>query len=287
MASFQKLFNLHKKFQDIILYQHPCIPCSYCSKLMYPSETRWINYDPTFSYPLQESFPNVSLQFYSNDLILSRIAVCCSCLKPFTRQHPSKVDPIPNEIQNIPMYNRIYLSPVHLNCSLGHTPNSNPYITYRHIQGSFGYSRNINAFALYTGVVGAILSNGERNSWYHPSLLNASRWLRKNNKFFQPYEHYFNRGTATGPPLIILTATIIESDEDSNSHISNFTVRNNAEPQDIVISGEDFDMKIHNEDYRYERLMAGFMTSDMSETQLPIPFTDNSLETLIFPIYFL
>ncbi|CAB5185793.1 unnamed protein product [Rhizophagus irregularis] len=35
-----KLSNLHKKFQDIILYQHPCIPCSYCSKLMYPSETR-------------------------------------------------------------------------------------------------------------------------------------------------------------------------------------------------------------------------------------------------------
>src|SRR5256885_3598609 len=34
----KKLFNLHKKFQDIILYQHPYIPCSYCSKLMYPSE---------------------------------------------------------------------------------------------------------------------------------------------------------------------------------------------------------------------------------------------------------
>src|ERR1700761_9456998 len=46
----KKLSNLHKKFQDVILYQHPCIPCGYCSKLMYPSETRWTHYDPTFSY---------------------------------------------------------------------------------------------------------------------------------------------------------------------------------------------------------------------------------------------
>jgi len=81
----RKLFNLHKKFQDTILYQHPCIPCSYCSKLMYPSETRWLNYDSTLLYPLNESFPNVPLQFHPNDLTLSRVAVCYSCLKPSTR----------------------------------------------------------------------------------------------------------------------------------------------------------------------------------------------------------
>ena len=281
----KKLSNLHKRFQDVILYQHPCIPCSYCSRLMYPSETRWLCYDPTFSYPLRESFPSVPLQFHPNDSTLSRIAICCSCSKPSTRRHPPKVDPIPDDIQNVPMYNRIYLSPVHLNCSLGRIPNSNPYTNYRHIQGSFGYSRNINAFALYTGTVGAILSNGERNSWYHPSLLNASKWLRENNKFFQPYEHYFNRGTTTGPPLIIPTATLAESDEDSYNHTTNSTIRSTG-PQDIVISGEDFDIEIHNEDYRYERLMAGFMTSDTNETQLPISFSDSSLEALIFPDLF-
>ena len=278
----KKLFNLHKKFQDQILYQHPCIPCSYCSRLMYPSETRWMHYDPTFLYPLNESFPDTLLQFHPNDPIPSRIAVCCSCLKPSTRRHPPKVDPIPEEIQNVPMYNRIYLSPVHLNCSLGRTPNSNPYTTYRHLQGSFGYSRNINAFALYTGTVGAILSNGERNSWYHPSLLNASRWLRENNEFFKPYKHYFNRGTINGPPLIIPTATISEFNENS---YRNSIIRNTG-PQDIVVSGDDFDTEIHNEDYRYERLMAGFMTTDMNETQLPISFSDNSLEALIFPDLF-
>ena len=118
----KKLSNLHKRFQDVILYQHPCIPCSYCSRLMYPSETRWLCYDPTFSYPLRESFPSVPLQFHPNDSTLSRIAICCSCLKPSTRRHPPKVDPIPDDIQNVPMYNRIYLSPVHLNCSLGRIP---------------------------------------------------------------------------------------------------------------------------------------------------------------------
>ncbi|RIA90931.1 hypothetical protein C1645_822680 [Glomus cerebriforme] len=96
--------------------------------------------------------------------------------------------------------------------------NSNPYTNYRHIQGSFGYSQNINAFALYTGTVGAILSNDERNSWYHPSLLNASKWLCKNNRLLQFYEHYFNRWTPTGPPLIIPTATLVESDENSSNH---------------------------------------------------------------------
>ena len=221
-----------------------------------------------------------------NNSILSRIAVCYSCLKPSTRCYLPKVDPIPDEIQNVPMYNRIYLSPVHLNCSLGRTPNSNPYTTYRHIKGSFGYSRNINAFALYTGTIRAILSNGKRNSWYHPSLINASKWLRENNKFFQPYEHYYNRGTTIGPPLIIPTATIVESDESShNYHITNSIIRNTGS-QDIVISGEDFDVEVHNEDYRYERLMAGFMTSDMNETQLPISFSDSSLEALIYPDLF-
>lgn len=43
-------------------------------------------------------------------------------------------------------------------------------------------------------------------------------------------------------------------------------------PQDIIISGEDFDPKIHNEDYHYNHLMAVFMTSDMNETQLPLFF---------------
>ncbi|CAB4440740.1 unnamed protein product [Rhizophagus irregularis] len=290
--SFGEFFTSSTNLQNVNSNHQRAPPNPYTStnflstsllfKINVPSETRWIQYDSTISYPLRESFPDISLQFHPNNLIPSRIAVCCSCLKPSTRRYPPKVEPIPDDIQNVPMYNRIYLSPIHLNCSLGRTPNSNPYTNYRHMRGSFGYSRNINAFALYTGTVGAILSNGERNNWYHPSLLNASKWLRENNEFFKPYEYYFNRGTINGPPLIIPTATISEFNENS---YRNSTIRNTG-PQDIVISGDDFDTEIHNEDYRYERLMAGFMTSDMNETQLPISFSDSSLEALIFPDLF-
>ncbi len=183
------------------------------------------------------------------------------------------------------MYNRIYLSSVHLNCSLGKTPNSNYYTTYSHIKGSFGLSRNINAFALYTGTIGAILSNNKKKTWYHSTLNDASRWLRENNKYFHPYTRYYNRGNILGPPVIILTATIV-SDEETSDNPSSTNITISIGPQDIVISNEDFDPEIHNEDYHYEHLMASFMTFNTNETQLPLSFSDSSLETLIFPDLF-
>ena len=250
---------------------------------MYSIEARWIVYDPNYIYPLQESFPDIPLHFHPNDSILKKVAICVSCQKPLTRRHPPKINKVPIEIQRVPLYNRIYLSPVHLNCSLGRTPNSNYYTTYRHMQGSFGFSRNINAFALYTGTVGAILSNSKKNSWYHSTLNNASCWLRENNKYFQSYTHYYNRRSILDPPIIIPTATV---DEEILDNSYNAKTIDPIRPQDIVISNEDFDPEIHNEDYHYKRLMAGFMTSDTNETQLPISFSDSSLKALIFPDLF-
>ena len=106
---------------------------------MYPNETRWIKYDPLLIYPLQKFFPDTSLQFHPNDLLPTRIARCASCLKSSTRCHSPKTDKIPKEIQKIPMYNRIYLSLVHLNYSLERAPNSNYYTTYRYMKGSFSF----------------------------------------------------------------------------------------------------------------------------------------------------
>src|SRR6266498_315464 len=123
------------------------------------------------------------------------------------------------------MYNRIYLSPVHLNCSLERIPNSNYYTTYRYMKGSFGLSRNINAFALYTDTIGAILSNNEKKTWYHSTLNDASRWLQENNKYFHPYTRYYNRGNILGPPVIIPTATIVSDEETSDNPFStNITI---------------------------------------------------------------
>ncbi|RGB21438.1 hypothetical protein C1646_778027, partial [Rhizophagus diaphanus] len=65
-------------------------------------------------------------------------------------RNPPNYDPIPIEIQNIPSYHRIYLSPVHLSCSLGRSSDSNNYTTYRHLEGSIGLSKNIHALSLYS-----------------------------------------------------------------------------------------------------------------------------------------
>ena len=107
---------------------------------MYPNETRWIKYDSLLIYPLQKFFPDTSLQFHPNDLLLTRIARYASCLRFSIRCHLPKTDKIPKEIQKIPMYNRIYLSLVHLDYLLERASNSNYYTTYKHIKGSFGFS---------------------------------------------------------------------------------------------------------------------------------------------------
>src|ERR1044071_9268739 len=107
------------------------------------------------------------------------------------------------------------------------------------MQGSFGLLRNINAFALYTGTVGAILSNSKKNSWYHSTLNNASCWLRENNKYFQPYTHYYNRESILGPPIIIPTATITLDEEILDNSYNAKTIEP-IKSQDIVISNKDF-----------------------------------------------
>ena len=70
------LKNLIKKFNDIILYQYPCIPCSYCTKLLYPIESKWENYDQNKIYPLEEcNYPNISLVFHPKTDPVLKIAM--------------------------------------------------------------------------------------------------------------------------------------------------------------------------------------------------------------------
>ncbi|RHZ81572.1 hypothetical protein Glove_117g359 [Diversispora epigaea] len=57
-----KLKKLYNHFTNTVLNQFPCIPYSYCSRLLYPSDAKWIIYDSTETYPLIEVFPNVPLQ---------------------------------------------------------------------------------------------------------------------------------------------------------------------------------------------------------------------------------
>src|SRR5580765_5511907 len=58
-----RLHKLHTKFQNIILYQHICVPCVYCARLLYPEKAKWIFYNKNQTYPLQTHFPEVDLIF--------------------------------------------------------------------------------------------------------------------------------------------------------------------------------------------------------------------------------
>ena len=279
-----KLNNLKSRFDKDILTQYPCVPCSYCSRLQYPTKAKWELYNNAFQYPLETVYQNnsqVNLVFHPDDTKPKRVATCSSCHNSNNRLKIPNPDPIPDEIQNVSLYHRIYLSPIHLSCSLGRTPNSNAYTNYRHLTGTFNYSKNINALALYSGSIGAILSNNQSNSWYHPSLNNAATWLRNNNPYFKPYQTLVNRGTWDGPPIIFPTATPSELFQDQEQPIFNV----NSRPSAVVLPPYDFDAEIHNEDYHYPRLMAGFLT-DPNNKELPIPFYDKNIEPLLFPDLF-
>ena len=49
----QRLRSLHTRFQNTILYQHRCLPCSFCGKLLYPTKVKWVPYDELHDYPLK------------------------------------------------------------------------------------------------------------------------------------------------------------------------------------------------------------------------------------------
>ena len=97
---------------------------------------------------------------------------------------------MPNEITSVPLHMRKHLSPIFLHCSLGRSPNSNPYVEYRSLTGTMGYSRNIRAHALYSGILGAFLepNNDHTHNPINNLILNrAATWLTQNNPYLYPF----------------------------------------------------------------------------------------------------
>ncbi|CAG8775132.1 14706_t:CDS:2, partial [Gigaspora rosea] len=89
-------------FENKILCQFPCVPCSICSKLMYPGKSMWIQRDPNVVYPLTVAYPNISLT--TNPVPPSnRIAICHSCKSKPNRNYPQYLFPIPIEIELVPL----------------------------------------------------------------------------------------------------------------------------------------------------------------------------------------
>ncbi|CAG8824221.1 6673_t:CDS:2, partial [Cetraspora pellucida] len=250
-----ELQNLYDRFQNNILKQWSRIACVYCGTLLYPEKASWIIYNPSITYSLQQRKPGVSLSFNPNVNLITdlRIPTCNSCKKPETRFSFPYLSPMAVEITSVPLHIRKCLSPVYLHCSLGRMPNSNPYSEYRSLTGTMGYSRNSRALALYSETLGAFLepennNNSINNSNYNQALQRAANWLSENN--LQTNNEI--------PPI--------------NSH-------------EIIVPNYDFLDEIHNKDFHYTRLMAGFV-QESDTLRLPIATHDPNLEPLLFPNLF-
>ncbi|GES90273.1 Pif1-like helicase domain-containing protein [Rhizophagus clarus] len=269
---FKRLNDLHKTFQQTILNQFPCLPCSNCGYLLYPDKAKWIQYSEELSYQFEIAFPRSKLPLHPYPP--ARIAVCFICKSNPNRIFPSYLIPIPPEIQAIPLSKPKYLSPIYLHSSMGRTPGVNPFNQYRSIVGTMNYSKNIRSFTLYSGMLGAFLESSDiinnNNHWFHPTLIQGSNWLKDNNPYLKSFNmHLENQEQNINSPFPIATHF-----EEENIPI----IRSG----EIVVPSNDFDVEIHDEDAHFSRLMAGFARTD-NNLSLPISLNDPNLEALLFP----
>ncbi|GBC19376.2 PIF1-like helicase domain-containing protein [Rhizophagus irregularis DAOM 181602=DAOM 197198] len=275
-----KFLNLLSNFNLSILNQFVCAVCAFCGRLMYPEKCEWLPYNDNFSYPLLQAYPETEpkslLTFHIKPP--QRIAVCLSCKKPSTRYAFPFLYPIPNEIQAIPIGKRMYLSPVFIHCSLGRTSGQSAiYTEYRTLTGSMNLSKNMRALTLYSGMLGAYLDNNSsrnNNSWLDDTLIEAANWLKQHNPFLKNYSHLLDLpGSQTANPFP--SAFHLPDDNSAPPYL----------PNDIVVPNANFNVEIHNEDYHYSHLMAGFIRTPDS-TLLPLAINDPDLEALLFPDLF-
>lgn len=277
----QKFMQVKQKFESYILYQYPCVPCSFCSRLLYPEKAKWTQKIENFEYPLIQA--NLNLRLIENpNPPENRIAVCSSCKKNPRRNFPPYLHPIPVEIQQIPLFKRKYLSLIYLHSSLGRTSNLGAYSEYRSIVGTFGYSKNIRSLTLYSGMIGAFLEeynpNSQDHCWFDRSLIAGANWLADNNPYLREYKNALVTNSS-GSVSSFPTATHLSDDETAPEFQSG----------DIIVPHQNFPSEIHNEDSHYSRLIAGFIKNDDSNddsNSLPVSFDFDHLEALLFPDLF-
>jgi hypothetical protein len=88
----------------------PCIPCSYCSRLLYHS-TKWIVRDETIRYPFELSFPETLLTTHPHNS--TKIAICSICKSKPDGRLNCRLASIPACIEHVPYAKRKHLSPVY------------------------------------------------------------------------------------------------------------------------------------------------------------------------------
>jgi hypothetical protein len=275
-----KFLNLQTKFNLNILNQFICAACAFCGRLMYPEKCEWLNYDETLFYPLLQAYPEkqpeLLLTFHVKPP--KRIAICLSCKNPTKRYIFPFLYPIPNEIQAVPLEKRIYLSPVFMHCSLGRNSNySTIYSEYKTLTGTMNFSKNMRSLILYSGMVGAYLEDNDSisdTSWLNDTLIAVADWLKLYNPFLKNYSRLLNLPDSN-------TANLFPS----AFHLPDDTSAPPFLPNDIIVPNVNFNVEIHNEDYHYSHLMAGFIRTP-DNTLLPLSINDPNLEGLLFPDLF-
>src|ERR1044071_6771958 len=107
------------------------------------------------------------------------------------------------------------------------------------------------------------------------TLLQAATWLSSNNPYLYNYTSILNQRSITGMTGLFPTAT----------HISNDDTAPPINQDDIIIPNTNLPNEVHNEDFHYSRLMAGFVNSN-NNSLLPISIYDPNLEPHLFPHLF-
>ncbi|CAH1766630.1 3589_t:CDS:2, partial [Entrophospora sp. SA101] len=266
----KNLILLLEEFDKKILYDYPSTPCAYCSILMMSTSIKWINYNADEEYTLKVAFPNEKLSLKTNNNGEVKVAVCSSCKTEKNRRFPPALTPVPDEINSVVLQ---VLMLTH----------------YRHLQGFIGLSKNRHALELHSGLIGAILNQNEPPNWFHESLIGASQWLVQNNPIYIQYNqtHAVTHPSPSNPfpeplPMARLATQTIHDTSSLNHHSSILT---NPQPPSLVVPNNDFPIEVHEEDYRYQRLMAGFVTSN-DDVTLPIQYNNPDIEALVFPDIF-
>lgn len=274
----ERFWNTYNKFQSTILKKYPDTPCVYCGRLLYKDKITWITYDSSQVYPIEQVDQIDILTLYSiSRQQIIKVPSCSSCAKPQSRFQFPRLAKIPNEIEAIPLHHRKFLSPVYLHCSLGRNSGSNSYSEYRSIIGTMGYSINFRALALYSGIIGAYLQPINSNHISNEEIFNntlsqAATWLSLNNPYLHNYTNILNQRSTTDP---FPTATHIPNDDTAPP----------VNQGDIIVPNINLPNEVHNEDFHYSRLMAGFVHNN-DNLSLPISTYDPNLEPLLFPHLF-
>ena len=112
--------HVYNKFHLSILKEYPNTPCVYCGRLLYKNKATWIPYDHSETYPIETvNEINVFESYATLRRQILKVPSCSSCTKPQNRFQYPILAPIPNEISQVPLHRRKFLSPIYLHCSLG------------------------------------------------------------------------------------------------------------------------------------------------------------------------